>query len=140
VQADLAKIGVTANIVSYEWGEYLRRSREMEHDILMFGFNSDNGDPDNFLHSPLGCAGVRSGFNRAAWCYKPYDDLVVEAKRATDTAQRAELYAKAQEIFKDQVPWLTLAHSVQTVVLRPEVVDYAMSPFGLHNFYGVDLR
>ena len=67
-------------------------------------------------------------------------NIVVEAKRATDTAQRAELYAKAQEIFKDQVPWLTLSHSVQTVVLRPEVVDYAMSPFGLHNFYGVDLR
>jgi dipeptide transport system substrate-binding protein len=140
MQADLAKIGVKATIVTYEWGEYLRRTREMEHDAMLFGFSSDNGDPDNFLHSPLGCLGVKSGFNRAGWCYQPYDDLVVAAKRTTDIAKRTELYVKAQEIFKEQVPWLTLGHSVQVMVLRPEVVDFVMSPFGIHNFYAVDLK
>src|SRR5262249_22594355 len=84
MQADLAKIGIKANIVSYEWGEYLQRSSQMEHEALLFGFNGDNGDPDNFLAGPLGCSGVKSGFNRAAWCYQPYDELVVAAKRTTD--------------------------------------------------------
>lgn len=140
MQSDLAKIGVRANIVTFEWGEYLRRSREMEHDALLFGFSSDNGDPDNFLHSPLSCAGVKSGFNRAGWCYQPYDELVVAAKRTTDVAKRSELYSKAQEIFKDQTPWLTIAHSVQAMVLRPEVGGFTMSPFGVHNFYGADVN
>ena len=28
IQADFAKVGVTAKIVSFEWGEYLKRSKD----------------------------------------------------------------------------------------------------------------
>lgn len=31
VQADWAKIGVQAKIVTYEWGEYLKRAKAGEH-------------------------------------------------------------------------------------------------------------
>ncbi len=37
IQADWAKIGVTANIVTYEWGEYLKRSRAGEPSVGMLG-------------------------------------------------------------------------------------------------------
>jgi dipeptide transport system substrate-binding protein len=47
IQADWAKIGVKANIVSYEWGEYLKRAHAGEHDALLIGWTGDNGDPDN---------------------------------------------------------------------------------------------
>ena len=50
IQADLAKIGVTAEIVTYEWGEYLKPRRHKDHDgAVMLGWTGDNGDPDNFL-------------------------------------------------------------------------------------------
>ncbi|MFT0669246.1 ABC transporter substrate-binding protein, partial [Enterobacter hormaechei subsp. xiangfangensis] len=48
IQADWAKVGVKAKIVSYEWGEYLSGMRKGEHDSALFGWMSDNGDPDNF--------------------------------------------------------------------------------------------
>ncbi|WP_286789838.1 ABC transporter substrate-binding protein, partial [Thioclava sp. UBA3469] len=32
MQSDLAKVGVTANIVSYEWGEYLKKSKDPTRD------------------------------------------------------------------------------------------------------------
>ncbi|MCE1704506.1 ABC transporter substrate-binding protein, partial [Enterobacter hormaechei] len=37
VQADWGKIGVKAKIVSYEWGEYLKRAKDGEHQIVMMG-------------------------------------------------------------------------------------------------------
>ena len=37
IQADWAKIGVQAQIVSYEWGEYLKRVREGEAEVAMLG-------------------------------------------------------------------------------------------------------
>jgi hypothetical protein len=40
-------------------------------------------------------------------------------------------------IFKQQEPWLTIAHAVQLKPVRKEVVDFKLSPFGRHNFYGV---
>lgn len=36
-------------IVSYEWGEYLKRAKSGEHQAVMMGWTGDNGDPDNFL-------------------------------------------------------------------------------------------
>ena len=49
IQADWAKIGVQAKIVTYEWGEYLKRAKAGEHQTVMMGWTGDNGDPDNFF-------------------------------------------------------------------------------------------
>jgi dipeptide transport system substrate-binding protein len=141
MQADLAKIGVKAEIKTFEWGEYRKRMQAGEHQTGMLGWTGDNGDPDNFLHTLLGCDSAKSGgSNVAKFCYKPFDDLVVKAKAVSDQAERTDLYMKAQVIFKEQVPWFTIAHAVQLKPVRKEVVDFKLSPFGRHAFYGVDIK
>jgi ABC-type transport system substrate-binding protein len=45
MQADLAKIGVKAEIKSFEWGEYRKRMQTGEHQMGMLGWTGDNGDP-----------------------------------------------------------------------------------------------
>ena len=140
MQADLAKVGVKAEIKSFEWGEYRKRMQAGEHQMGMMGWTGDNGDPDNFLNTLLGCASVQgNGSNVAKFCYKPFDDVVVKAKEVTDQAERTKLYEKAQVIFKEQAPWFTIAHAVQIAPVRKEVVGYKLSPFAKHTFYGVDL-
>jgi dipeptide transport system substrate-binding protein len=141
MQADLAKIGVKAEIKSFDWGEYRKRMQAGEHQMGMLGWTGDNGDPDNFLHTLLGCdAAKTNGSNVAKFCYKPFDDLVVKAKSVTNTAERTKLYEQAQVIFKEQAPWFTIAHAVQLKPIRKEVIDFKLSPFGRHNFYGVDIK
>ena len=141
MQADLAKIGVKAEIKSFEWGEYRKRMQNGEHQMGMLGWTGDNGDPDNFLNTLLGCASAKSnGSNVAKFCYKPFDDLVLKAKQVTNPAERTKLYEKAQVIFKEQAPWYTIAHAVQIAPVRKEVVDYKLSPFAKHTFYGVDIK
>jgi dipeptide transport system substrate-binding protein len=58
----------------------------------------------------------------------------------SDQNQRTELYSKAQVIFKEQAPWFTIAHAVQLGPVRKEVVDFKLSPFARHTFYGVDIK
>ena len=141
MQADLAKIGVKAEIKSFEWGEYRKRMQNGEHQMGMLGWTGDNGDPDNFLNTLLGCESSRNnGSNVAKFCYKPFDDLVLKAKKVTDPKERTKLYEQAQVIFKEQAPWFTIAHAVQVSPVRKEVVDYRLSPFGSHIFYGVDMK
>jgi dipeptide transport system substrate-binding protein len=139
VQADWAKVGVNAQIVSFEWGEYLKRSKDGEHQTLLLGWTGDNGDPDNFLHTLLGCDAAKDGTNRARWCHQPFDDLVVQAKRITDKAERTKLYEQAQVVFKEEAPWVTVAHSVVYKPMRKNVVGFKIDPFGGHQFYEVDL-
>ena len=52
LQADWAKVGIKARIVSYEWGEYIKRAHAGEHDAMLIGWTGDNGDPDNWLGTP----------------------------------------------------------------------------------------
>jgi dipeptide transport system substrate-binding protein len=140
MQADWAKIGVKAEIVSYEWGEYLKRATDKDRDgAVLLGWTGDNGDPDNFLAVLLGCDGV-GGSNRAQWCYKPFEDLIQKAKVVADPKERTRLYEQAQIVFKEQAPWATIAHSVVFEPLSKKVVNYKIDPLGGHIFYGVDLK
>lgn len=140
IQEDFSKIGVDVEIVSYEWGEYLDRSKAKDRDgAVLLGWTGDNGDPDNFLAVLLGCDGVEAS-NRAQWCYEPFDKLIQDAKVTSDMAERTRLYEEAQVIFKEQAPWATIAHSVVYMPVRPEVEGYKVHPLGGHIFYGVDIK
>ncbi|WP_292289500.1 ABC transporter substrate-binding protein [Marivita sp.] len=139
IQEDLSEVGVDVEVVSYEWGEYLERSSELDRDgAVLLGWTGDNGDPDNFLGVLLSCDGV-GGANRAQWCHEPFDELILEAKTLTDQADRAQLYEEAQVVFKEQAPWVTIAHSTVFMPVRAEVEDYIVHPLGGHIFDDVSL-
>ncbi|WP_112321331.1 ABC transporter substrate-binding protein [Oceanibium sediminis] len=140
MQEDFAQIGVNVEIVSYEWGEYLSRSRALDRDgAVLLGWTGDNGDPDNFLAVLLGCDGLENS-NRANWCHQPFEDLIQQAKVLPTQEERQPLYEEAQVIFKDQAPWATIAHSVVYMTMRPEVDGYVVHPLGGHIFNQVGLK
>lgn len=130
IQNDWAKVGIKAKIVSYEWGEFLSGMRKGEHDSALFGWMSDNGDPDNFADVLLGCDSIKTGSNAARWCDKGYDDLVKKAKLTSDPADRAKLYSQAQEIFYQQAPWIALANGKTFYATRSNVSGYSVSLMG----------
>ncbi len=141
MQADFAKVGVKVEIVSYEWGEYLKKSMEADRKgAVILGWTGDNGDPDNFLSVLLSCASAaEGGANRAFWCNKEFSDILAKAKTSTDHEERVKLYEQAQVIFKDQAPWGTLAHSTQYVPMAKNVTGFVQSPLGDYTFGTVDI-
>ena len=139
IQSDWEKIGVKAKLITYEWGEYRKRSKTGEQPSIMFGWSGDNGDPDNFFVPLLGCSAVKGGGNLARWCNKDFEDLVQKAKGLTQQADRAALYEKAQVIAKDEAPWITIAHSVRFDPIRKEVIGYKMDAASRHIFNKVDI-
>ncbi|MBB4818702.1 MULTISPECIES: ABC transporter substrate-binding protein [Pseudomonas] len=139
LQADWAKIGIKAKIVSYEWGEYNKRAKAGEHDALLIGWTGDNGDPDNWLGVLYGCDAI-GGNNYSRWCDKGYDKLIKEGKAVTDKDKRTALYKEAQQILKREVPITPIAHSTVNQPMSKTVKDFRISPFGLNSFYGVSVE
>jgi dipeptide transport system substrate-binding protein len=140
MQADLAKIGVNAKLVTYEWGEYRKRAQQGEPMTVQLGWTGDNGDPDNFffLH---GCAAARpGGQNLSKWCNKDFDDRFNKAKKLTDQKERAKLYGEMQVIDHEEAPDFKIAHSVVYEAMRKGVTGFKQSPFGAHQFNGVDVK
>ena len=139
MQADLAKVGIKVKLVTFDWPIYLEKSKKGEHSMLQMGWTGDNGDPDNFLNVLLSCSAVAAGGNRSRWCNKEFDDLIQKARLTTKVEERSKLYAKAQEIFKREAPWVTVAHSVVFKTMAKNVQGYKLDPFGGDYFDQVDL-
>ena len=140
MQADLAKIGVNAKLVTFEWGEYRKRAQSGEHQTAQLGWTGDNGDPDNFFFLD-GCTDNKPASNNIPkWCNAEYNDLLVKARVIPDQAERAKLYSRMQEIEHEEAPELLVAHSTVFEAMRANVEGYKQSPLGTHTFEGVDVK
>lgn len=120
IQADWAKVGVKARIVTYEWGEYLRRIDAGEHDAALSGWNGDP-EPANTA-GQLACGAASGSF----WCNPAYDKLLAEARQALRREDRQALYAKAQRLAMDELPWTPIAYGALAVPLRASVKGFVL--------------
>jgi dipeptide transport system substrate-binding protein len=53
---------------------------------------------------------------------------------------RTEFYKEAQQIFKTEIPWVTLAHAKVFKAMSAKVKGYKLSPFGTEDFSEIDLK
>jgi dipeptide transport system substrate-binding protein len=139
IQADWAKIGVKAKIVTYEWGEYIKRAHAGEDDTMLIGWTGDNGDPDNWLGTLLGCEAV-NGNNFSKWCYKPFDELVKQGRETNGQDARTKIYVQAQQIFAEQLPFSPIAHSTVYQPMSKKVTDMRIESLGYLRFDGVGMQ
>jgi dipeptide transport system substrate-binding protein len=134
IKKDLGAVGIKVNLVELEWQDFLKKSRTGELQLSLQGWTSDNGDPDNLLNNLLSCGAIGSGYNRARWCDKRYSFLVERARVTSNLRIRTKFYEEAQDIFKREVPWVTIAHSTVFRASRKNVEGYQISPFDIHDF------
>lgn len=139
MQADLAKVGIKVKLVTYDWPTFLKKSRSGEQQMIQFGWTGNN-DPDTFLNDLLSCVSVESGNNTARWCNEKFNDLVLQARRITNQKKRTELYQKAQRIFKEEAPWVTIAHAKVFRVMDKNVSNFKIDPFGYDYFDQIELK
>jgi dipeptide transport system substrate-binding protein len=128
VQADWAKIGVQTRIVSYDWGEFLKRVHAGEHQALTLGWFSDNGDPDNLLPNLLSCA--RQGGSLTRWCNPEFEKLLEQGRHETQAARRHAVYLEASRLLQRELPLLPVSYGKIFVPLRKEVQGFQVSLLG----------
>ncbi len=135
IQSDWAKVGVKAKIVTYEWGEYLKRARAGEPDVAELGGTWDYPDPSEIL---LGFVCDSPG-NAIHWCNKTYTDAVNKANIVSNQNERAQLYIQADKAVYDDVPLVRLADVKAFVPVRKNVEGFKLHFLGGQPFGGVSL-
>ena len=139
IQSDLAEVGITAEIVSYEWATYLEKAANGEADAFLLGWTGDNGDADNFLYVLLDQDNIGSN-NYTYYENQELHDILIEAQTEVDEEVRNELYAQAQEIIHEDAPWVPLAHSTPLLAGGSNVVNFKPHPTGSDKLAEVDLE
>jgi ABC-type transport system substrate-binding protein len=138
---DLQAVGIDARMVQYDWATYLDKTDHGEHDMAIFGWSGDNGDPDNFLYVLLGKqAAAPPATNIAFYRSDRFQDLLLKAKRATAFDERVRLYTEAQRVFQEDLPWVALAHTTQVMVAKTYVKGFYLHPTTRKDFVRVRLE
>ena len=140
IQSDLRKIGIKTKIVTYDWGTYLDKTKNGEHDMAMLGWSADLGDPDNFFYFLLSKSSAeKPAGNIAFYRSDAMQNALEKARSTTDKDEREALYKEAQQIFHKDVPWVPLAHAKQVLVINKRVKNLRLQPLNWKYFQKVSL-
>ncbi len=140
IQAELKKINVKVNIVSYEWNTFLHRLSLGEHQTFLLGWSADHPDPDNFFAPMLSCSARNTGSNRTFWCNQDYDDIIQKALKTNNINKRKQYYAQAMALLSKEVPLIPIAHSKRYQARGRDIIGKIIAPFGGISFYQVAKR
>lgn len=127
------QVGVNVNLEVLEFGSYISRTTNGEHDMAYFGWTTSSGDADYTYYSlehssQQGAAGNRSFINDPE-----VDALVEEARSTSDEATREELY-KELAIKLDSINNnLNIFYNSINVGASKKVEGFVMDANGYHN-------
>jgi peptide/nickel transport system substrate-binding protein len=132
IQANLRDIGVHTELVIQPFADHVAALKWGEHDLGLYGWVGDNGDPDNFLYLLLDKDNTRLGqaTNVAFFRDPEVSGLLSYAQETDSQVERAALYARAQAIIHEQAPWVPLAHSKLMLATRQDIQGIVMGPSG----------
>jgi dipeptide transport system substrate-binding protein len=140
MQADLAKVGIKVELVTYDWATYLAKVKRGEHQMVQLGWSADNGDPDNFLYTLFSCDSVTRGSNNSRYCNPDFNRVITEARTTYDIDERTRLYQKALALLSEDEPVIPIAYAKVFRALSARVKGYSMNPFDLDYFASLTLE
>ncbi|MCR6098681.1 glutathione ABC transporter substrate-binding protein [Salipaludibacillus agaradhaerens] len=140
VQAQLAVIGVDAEIEVLEWGAYLDNTAQGEHDMFILGWVTVTGDADYGMHALFHSDNHGEAGNRSFISNDELDNLLDQAREETDESAREALYKEAMEILVDEAPMLYIYHQTYLDGVRDEVQGYWKHPNGLYQLHEVSIE
>ena len=125
--SQLAEVGVTVNPTRITGSDMRSRGSPGTSDMPFFVF--EDGpivlDPVYTLYLLAHSEGVS---NRMKYSNPELDALIDEARQTLDRDKRLALMEKAQEIWMDDAPWLTVAYPRVFEAMAPNIVGWVPHP------------
>jgi peptide/nickel transport system substrate-binding protein len=139
IQANLRAVGLETELVVQGMKSHIDAAQNGEHDLTLFGWVGDNGDPDNFLYTLLDQDNTVPGEARNVAFYQDAElhGLLLAAQRTMNRPEREAMYRRAQDRIAAQAPWVPLAHSQVSVAARVDVGGIVVNPSTHVDFRGV---
>lgn len=108
-QQQLAKIGLRVRLRLVTYATYLAESQRRRAIAMgKAGWGADFPDPSNFFEPVFSTAAIQDdgSENTAFFSNAELDGVLARAHAETDQAKRFSYYARAEEIIRDEAPWV----------------------------------
>jgi peptide/nickel transport system substrate-binding protein/oligopeptide transport system substrate-binding protein len=142
IQQDLAAMGITAEVVTQEFGTFLGTIETPHAAPLVFvGWYQDYPDPSDFIDPILSCASAVSGGANAAWyCNKDVDTKAAAARGEALGPQRIADYQAIQKQIMADAPWVPLYHQDWYTLVSKRVGGFEIHPVWLYSIRDVYVK
>ncbi|NLL37167.1 MAG: peptide ABC transporter substrate-binding protein, partial [Fretibacterium sp.] len=131
MQAQLAELGITAEIKVLEWGAYLQGLKEKTHDMFLLGWGLSVPDPD---YAVAGLLETGAGTNYTFFSDAKLDELILKGRSTPDGDERAQTYKDMQLHINEMRPMIYLHNDESLVGVQKRVKGFTSSPFDVHSF------
>ncbi|WP_392388602.1 glutathione ABC transporter substrate-binding protein [Gracilibacillus timonensis] len=132
LQSQLSEIGVDVEIEELEWGAYLERTANGEHDMFILGWSTVTGDADYGLYPLFHSSQLGDPGNRAFLEDEEVDRLLDEGRVETDPDERLAIYSEVQERLVDLAPMLYTHHQQYLLGVNDSVKDFTIDAQGIY--------
>ena len=135
VRQALAPGGVNLSLTAVTPETALRLAQNGEHQMVLAEASVEGGDPHLLLYPLSTSEGARKGAlasNLSFYRNPRLDDLLIRGSQLSGRLERQRVYARAQTLLLDEVPWLPVYARLHWVVARPEVRNLRLHPSGYH--------
>ncbi|MBI3803676.1 MAG: ABC transporter substrate-binding protein [Nitrospirae bacterium] len=134
IQRQLADVGIEVEIRNHEWGTFYGDIKSGNFQLFTLSWVGVD-DPDlyyNLFHSE---STPPNGANRVAYKNPRLDRLVESGRTTLDPEKRKKIYEAVQQIVAEDLPYVSLWHTDNIVVMKKEVEGYILYPDG--DFYSL---
>lgn len=111
---------IDIKLENQEWKSYLDTRRNAKYDVARAGWAADYNQASTFANYFLSTSSNNTSFYKSA----EYDKAIEASLKAENAEQRAEAYAKAEEILANDVALIPLYSYVNTRLVKPYVKGY----------------
>ena len=136
IQANLAAVGIQAEIVTYDWGIYLKKMYAGEADLFLNGWMADYPDAANFLDVFFGAGSDNSLGPKVP----ELTQMLQDAGATLDKPKRQALYDRANRFVHDNIVAVPLVHNSSAVAFKKTVNGIKASPFSQEFFFPVSVE
>lgn len=130
LQSQLKKIGVNVTIDVQESATLLDNAKKGNLELHLLGWGADYPDQTDFLDYHVG-KGASDQFGKK---FTDLTDILTKAASLADPVERNKLYAQANNLLKQHVPMVPIAHGGSATVYKSTVQGAYSSPLGTELF------
>lgn len=139
MQESLAELNIDVSIEQVEWGAYLERTADGEHDMFILGWSVVTGDADYGMYPLFHSEQVGAPGNRSFIQNDELDELLEAGRQAIDPDERLEHYSAAQDLLVDLAPMVYIHHSNYLTGVRDEVQNFEIDALGIYQLKDVSI-
>ncbi|WP_339251567.1 glutathione ABC transporter substrate-binding protein [Sporosarcina sp. FSL W8-0480] len=137
VQNELKKVNVEVDIEVMEFGAYLEKTANGEHDMFILGWSNPTGDADYGMYALFHSSQKGNPGNRSFYENSEVDKLLEQGRRESDPDERIKIYNKIQEHLIEDAPMAYLIHTEYLTGVSNKIRGFSIGTDGIYKLKNV---